>query len=179
MLWAGVHHRCNGRADFTIRTGMSAPKVDSMTRNNKNRIKGKPGAPFGNHNAVTKHGLRASGLPPGCTYILGQVSAFRRYVRQEMGAPLSTWQEATLQSACRHETRALLAARWLRLEAKMLTIGERAKLLDTISNATDRRDKCLQSIGLDRDPVQDQLDQLYTIPAPEPAEDQQDQEGDQ
>jgi len=128
--------------------------------------KGRSGPPKGNHNA-TRHGLRASGLPPGCTYIEGQISAFKRYVRAELGGTLSTWQEATLQSACRHETRALLAARWLRLEAKALTISERAKLLDCIGRASDQRDKCLMALGLDRDPMADAIDALYATPEPE------------
>ncbi len=111
---------------------------------------GTAGAPFKNKNA-TKHGLRASGLPSGCKYIEGQISAFRRYIREEV-TDLSLWQEATLQSACRHETRALLAARWLRLEAKKLSIAERVALVKTVSDATDARDKCLKAIGLDEPP---------------------------
>ena len=122
-----------------------------MTTDTQKPEKGKRGAPLANKNA-TKHGLRASGLPPGCTYVQGQISAFRRYVRNELGQ-LSLWQEATLQSAIRHETRALLAARWLRLNEDKLSIAERLNLLKTISDATDRRDKCLAAIGLDGKPA--------------------------
>jgi hypothetical protein len=124
----------------------SQPEIEAPLKLCKRR----EGAQPGNKNA-TKHGLRASGLPKGCAYIQGQIVSFRRYVRNEL-ADLSLWQEATLQSACRHETRALLAARWLRLEAGELPIKDRVALLKTISDATDKRDACLKAIGLGKPP---------------------------
>jgi hypothetical protein len=62
----------------------------------------------------------------------------------------NTYDDALLQSACRHEARAMLAAKWLRDEGKNLAINERLSLTATISNATDSRDKCLKLLGLDR-----------------------------
>ena len=111
-----------------------------------------PGAPLGNKNR-TKHGLRASGLPPGCSYLEGQLASFRRYVRDELESqhgPVELYAEAVLQSAVRHETRALLCARWLRLSGEELDIDKRASLLRDMSSATDARDKCLKILGLDR-----------------------------
>jgi len=58
--------------------------------------------------------------------------------------------EALLQSAVRHETRALLAAKWLRDQDGKLNLEQRLQLLATISAATDSRDKCLVRLGLDR-----------------------------
>lgn len=122
-----------------------------MTTNTVTTDKKAKGLPYLKNKNATKHGLRASGLPKGCSYIEGQVSAFRRYVREQLGE-MTLWQEATLQSACRHETRALLAARWLRLEGEALTVHERVALSKTISDATTSRDKALRGIGLDVPP---------------------------
>jgi hypothetical protein len=63
---------------------------------------------------------------------------------------INSFDDALLQSACRHEARAMLAAKWLRDEGKNLAINERLSLTATISNATDSRDKCLKLLGLDR-----------------------------
>jgi hypothetical protein len=74
------------------------------------------------------------------------------------------YQEAVLQSAVRHETRALLAARWLRKEGEKLKLPDRIALLGTISSATDSRDKCLEKLGLDKDLTANALDVLYSTP---------------
>jgi hypothetical protein len=58
-------------------------------------------------------------------------------------------QEVYLQSACRHEKRAALAERWLRLEADPDKPSEyKISLLTQMSAATDARDKCLERAGL-------------------------------
>ena len=134
--------------------------TDTMTTPDKTAEKGGP--PAGNKNA-TRHGLRASNLPPGCSYLEGQLTAFRRYVRTELVArdgATSTYQEAVLQSCVRHETRALLASRWLRKELD-LRIDQRISLLREISHATDSRDKCLRLLGLDRGDCENVLDALF------------------
>ena len=139
------------------------------------KSKGKGGAPQGNRNA-TRHGLRASSLPPGCLYLQSQLTAFRRYIRDELVArdsrPTTTYQEAILQSAVRHETRAVLAGRWLRKEAAKLTIEQRISLTREIGNATDARDRCLKMLGLDQDARQGAIDALYTTePTPDNTDD--------
>lgn len=122
-----------------------------------------PGQP-GNKNAV-RHGFRAASLPDGCAYIEHQVKALRRFVISELrggagsGGPLTTYQEALVQSAMRHETRAALAQRWLRLEGAALSINDRLALTKAITDASDNRDKCLQRLGLDRE--QTVIDALY------------------
>ena len=127
------------------------------------------GAKPGNKNA-TRHGLRASSMPKGCGYLQSQLTAFRRYIRHEIvlrDGRTTTYQEAILQSATRHETRAALAGRWLRIEGETLTIDQRVMLLRELGNATDARDRCLRFLGLDRDARKDALDALYG-PAPDP-----------
>ncbi|MEQ8787144.1 MAG: hypothetical protein RIC55_12635 [Pirellulaceae bacterium] len=123
----------------------------TLTPTNKTR-KSRPGAPTGNRNA-TRHGLRGSGLPPGCSYLASQLTTFRRYLRglvAERQGNVSIYAEAVIQSACRHEKRALLSARWLRIEGDRLNIDQRSKLLRDEATATDARDKCLAALGLDR-----------------------------
>ncbi len=119
------------------------------------------GAPEGNANAI-RHGLRASSLPDGCAYIEGQVKTFRRYVRDllvDRHGECSVYQEAVLQSAIRHEQRALLASRWLRIEPD-LDLNQRLALTDAVAKASDNRDKCLQKLGLDTATTNDPWQQL-------------------
>jgi len=139
---------------------------DTIMAHNK---KNPGGAPKGNKNA-TRHGLRASGLPKGCLYLQSQLTAFRSYFRHELEAKHGTtsmYEEAVLQSATRHETRALLASRWLRIEGEDLKIEHRITLTREIGNATDSRDRCLRLLGLDRGKVQNAIDVLYSD-EPEP-----------
>lgn len=105
--------------------------------------------PLGSSNA-RKHGLRASRI--GNKYVENQIQAMRNHflnALQTMREP-TTYDDALLQSAARHEGRALLAAAWLRKEGSKLSVNERLAITATISNATDSRDKCLKLLGLDR-----------------------------
>lgn len=137
------------------------------------------GAPRGNANAVTS-GLRASSLPRGAEYVEREIRRFRAVIRQEIIAThgrVSTYDEAVLQSATRHETRALLAARWLRKGGETIPLDQRLALLSTISAATEARDRCLRAIRLDIDSPSSAIDALYSTPysrepASEPAESQ-------
>lgn len=115
--------------------------------------------------ARTLHGLRASGLPRSAAYLGGQLRAFRRYLRDELaerGIAVRVYQEAIIQSAVRHETRALLAAKWLRDQDGDLKLEQRIQLLATISMATDARDKCLDRLGLDKADARQTIDVLYS-----------------
>ena len=146
---------------------MDTMKPDSEqpnTTETNTPAKNRGGAPLGNKNR-TRHGLRASSLPAGCSYIEAQLASFRRYVHELVAARdggVSIYQEATLQSACRHEQRALLAARWLRVDFDKLNVDQRVSLTRDISNATDARDKCLKALGLDGKP-DDALAALYSV----------------
>lgn len=123
-----------------------------------------PGGQPHNQNRVS-HGLRASGLPASASYLEGQLRAFRSYVRQELaarGVDVGVFHEALLQSAVRHETRALLAAKWLRDKESELTIEQRLSLMAAVSSATDSRDKCLDRAGLSKDVSGSIIDMLYS-----------------
>ena len=123
-----------------------------------------------NNRNRTRHGLRASGLPKGCSYLAAQLTTFRRSVRDELvrcHGEVGLYQEAILQSACRHEQRALLVSRWLRIENDKLTIDQRAALLRDLSSATTLRDRCLQLLKLDDRDVHDTIEALY---APTPVD---------
>jgi len=127
----------------------STPKVGGGQPGNRNR---------------TKHGLRAVRSPKGCSWIDSSLTAFRRYVQDEIlsrdgGATL--YQEALLQSACRHEQRAMLAARWLRVGGDSLPLSEKLALTKAVCDATDARDKCLDRLGLDRRDVATITTALY------------------
>lgn len=90
--------------------------------------------------------------------------AFRRYLRDELterNGSTSTYEEALMQSAVRHETRGLLAARWLRKECNELNINERLALLKEIGKSTNSRDKCLRELNLDRNAASSAIDVLY------------------
>jgi hypothetical protein len=120
--------------------------------------KGLGGAPRHNQNAV-KHGLKAETMirlnkvPAEAEYIAREVRRFRSWVREAVselrGGPLTIYDEALANTAARHELRASLAARWLRL-AGDLTIEQKLTLMKTVSDASDARDRCLQRLGLDR-----------------------------
>jgi hypothetical protein len=135
-------------------------------------------APAKNSNAI-RHGLMASKLPPKCSYIRRSIGTFRTALEAEViqrFREITTFRAALVQSACRHETRALLLQRYLReaqdaqtashsLQAQAvdgkptgLGIMDRAQLLAQISAATDARDKCLERLGLGVDESQSVID---------------------
>lgn len=97
------------------------------------------------------HGLRSSEVGDKAIENLAraQRKAFRDSVLTLHGE-VTPYHEAVLQSAIRHETRARLAAKWLRKEGDGLSLAERLSLTAAISQATDARDKCLKLVGLDR-----------------------------
>jgi hypothetical protein len=119
------------------------------------------GAPVGNANSL-KHGLRASRrqltlgkLPRGCAHVVSRVGALRRILEDlhiEHHGDLDYKAELIIQSACRHEQAALLAQRWLRISADTMNHAERLQYLQAIANESDKRDKSIAALKLDRDP---------------------------
>lgn len=109
------------------------------------------GAPIGSANAV-RHGLRAAKCPPGCSYIDAAARELRKAITGELleRGELTLYREALIQSCLRHEVRAQLAGRWLRVAYDTLDAEKRLALLAAISKATDDRDRCLARMGLDR-----------------------------
>ncbi|MDX1968992.1 MAG: hypothetical protein SFV23_17585 [Planctomycetaceae bacterium] len=113
------------------------------------------GAPAGNRNA-RKHGLRGRKLSREERYIANSTTAFQRETESaviERFGEVDLYRAAVIQSAVRHETRAQLIGRWLRVaeeQGEKLTLIDRANLLKQLSDASDARDKCLERIGLDK-----------------------------
>lgn len=111
------------------------------------------GAPKGNRNRMT-HGqagwLATGSLPKGASYVrrlIGRMrSVLERAVLDSFGEVGPT-EAALIQSACRHEGRALLAQRWLR-EGTDLPVKDRLAMLQVIGNATDSRDRAIEKLKL-------------------------------
>ena len=115
-------------------------------------------APVGNANAQ-RHGLRSVRLPAKCRYL--ELAAFR--IRRELEdacierfGKVDIRSAALIQSVGRHEIRASLAARWLRLEGDRLSIDQRIALLKEIGTATNSRDKSIDALALEPDPQPDE-----------------------
>jgi hypothetical protein len=108
-------------------------------------------APMGNQNR-TRHGLRSTRLPDGCRYLEKATYRMREQLERECVTrfgSLDIRQAGLIQSAGRHEVRASLAARWLRVEGDRLGISDRLALLREMGNATNARDKAIEKLGLD------------------------------
>lgn len=127
-------------------------------------------APKENINAL-RHGLRTATLPKGCKYIEGAMQTFRMRLEDmiyDRHQGISVYQAAVIHSAVRHERRGMLSERWLRKEGGSLSLPDRLGLLREISNATDARDKCLKSLGLDEIETRSLIDVVPPIASEPP-----------
>jgi hypothetical protein len=118
----------------------------------------KGGAPLGNRNRMTWGGRGWAAIG---SYPKG-FSAVRRYVGRmraelegivcERHGEVSALHAALIQSACRHEGRALHLQRRLRVGIGPggLGLNDELAVLKEIGNATDSRDKCLSKLGLEK-----------------------------
>jgi hypothetical protein len=112
--------------------------------------------------------------------LLGQLrTALEREVRDRHGE-ICLEDALVVQSALRHEARALLAQRWLRVEAD-LSLQDRLALVDRLCLASDARDKCVRLLlaprkGRDGDGFAGVYDSPYLPPDPDaiPADDTDD-----
>lgn len=112
--------------------------------------KNKGGAPRRNRNRL-RHGLRAAQLPREARYIELAINTFRRQLEDTLTdayGETTIYQAALINSACRHERRAMLAERWFRLSNGELSLADKLQLHKTISDASDARDKCLERLQL-------------------------------
>lgn len=151
-----------------------------MSKTTETTTPRKAGAPRGNRNRE-QHGLRAwattGRLPRGCGYArkqLGWMAAELTKATLDVVGELGPYHRATIQSACRHEGRAMLLQRLLRSEAD-LSLSDKLTILRDISAATDSRDKCIDRLGLKAESHRDPWAAL-TVPgrvidAQEPARD--------
>lgn len=110
------------------------------------------GAPDANRNA-TKHGLRANRLPPGTERLAGHLKKLQADLEAaiiEREGEVDIYHAALVQSAIRHERACYLMWRWLRLEGDTMKVDQRVSLLANASVATEKRDKALKLMGLDK-----------------------------
>jgi hypothetical protein len=109
------------------------------------------GAPKGNVNRG-KAFLRSTKWPTEAKADEGATLAIRVDVVEALeakhGSPLPPAMFALVATLVRHEKRARLAERWLRVE-KALPLADRLRLLDVIGAATESRDKVLRQLGLE------------------------------
>jgi hypothetical protein len=110
----------------------------------------------GNQLQVT-HGLRmwnATGkMPKGCSYLQGFLNQFRKELEKAVEAEhgkIGIYHAALIQTATRHEGRALLCQRLLRKKADTMTPEQTLVYAREIGNASDSRDKALKAAGLDK-----------------------------
>jgi len=127
------------------------------------------GAPTGNRNAA-KHGLRmtVSALPSGCHFISQSCYQLRRHLESwclERRGEIGLWESCCIQTAIRYEQVSQLCARWLREAGSKLTHAERLGYAKQIAEASDRRDRVLQRLGLDKSEEADIFTDLYAAPA--------------
>jgi hypothetical protein len=82
--------------------------------------------------------------------LIGRLRAALETAVREQSGEVSIVAAATIQSAVRHETVALLAARWLRQRAEAMTDADRLNYARAIAAASDARDKCIKTLGIER-----------------------------
>lgn len=111
-------------------------------------------APKGNQNAIG-HGFRGylttGRLPSGCSYVRRQLNKLRQQLQKTIGdneGEITLSKAALIQSIIRHECRAQLLSRWLRVGEPELHL--RMQILTDISAATTARDKVLDALKLDK-----------------------------
>lgn len=124
------------------------------------------GAPLKNRNNVgpgVDSFLATGRFPKGASYIGRLVRQLRialnTAVEQRHDAKC-LYHDAVIQSAIRHEARALLWQRWMRVNDKLST-DQLLAITREIGSATDARDKCLRLLKLDHDAKSDAIDALY------------------
>ncbi len=161
------------------------PATDDAQHGDQTSQASRPGAQPANRNAL-RFGLRTSRLPAGCGHVANATNALRLALEDAVTAQhgaISVYRAALIQSAVRHETRAMLLARRLRLSETSRAPGESVPssgsqsskpaqsggldvqdylaILRDISSATDSRDRCLERLKLDQEPRQTLVAQLY------------------
>ena len=158
-------------AESNVNPTVNKNPTEDVNANHDSAAKkrGRAGAPRGNFNGM-RHGLKASKLPPKCKGEEREIYFLRQEIFAELvtihGSPdaIPLLSLALLQSLVRHEQRCRLAARWLRLQGDSLPLAERLSLLDTISKATDARDRCLERAGLTTDAISRRADDDASVP---------------
>src|SRR5690349_17873179 len=116
-------------------------------------------------NALT-HGLRATvlgGTPKGAAYVCKVVNEFRRQLEAvvlDAKGAISFTDACHVSTAARWERHALLASRWLKLQAADMSHDQRLAFSRDIGKASESRDRAIAALKLDVN-VANVLDSLY------------------
>jgi hypothetical protein len=111
----------------------------------------------GNRNGLTSglYSFFTTGrFPKGASYIARLLREMRQALEVELvkaHGELSLANAAAVQTACRHEGRALLLQRMLHDETLSVTVDQRLSILRDISAASEARDRVLARAGLTRE----------------------------
>jgi hypothetical protein len=113
----------------------------------------KGGAPAMNGNRIShgRYSLRLGALPKGCGHIRRSIASLRRQLEQAIVATrgeIDLPSAALVQTACRHERHAQLAAKWLRDHAADLAPTDALAISRDIARASADRDKAILALGL-------------------------------
>jgi hypothetical protein len=124
------------------------------------------GAPEGNRNNL-RWGLRCGQLPADCGHIKRERNKLRRFIEDlviEAKGEISLLDAALINSAVRWEVHAMLAGRKMQHAADLTTMQE-VELSREVAKASDNRDKCLKSMGLEQSANLDNWASIYEQPA--------------
>ena len=124
------------------------------------------GAPLNNSSSM-RHGLRATKLPPGCSYIAKESNRFRRDVEAaviDVHGEMDIYRTALVNSAMKWEQVSRLASRWLAIDHDELAPDQRLKFAMDAAKASDNRDRCLRLLRLDEEPGADPWATIDSIP---------------
>jgi hypothetical protein len=98
-----------------------------------------------------RHGMIWAALPRGCGWIRTVATKFRRSLEEavvEARGGLTLLDAATIDSATRWQTSALVCGRWLRLHEATMSHLERLQFIREIARFGSERDKCLRQLRL-------------------------------
>jgi hypothetical protein len=152
-----------------------------MTRNGESPAEKPKGSALsqrrpGNRNSITSgtYSFLVTGrLPRGCSHITRITGRLRRAAEAattERHGKLSLMHRCLIQAAGRHESRALLLQRLMRVKAETLTPEQQVSILRDISTATDSRDRALAKLGLGGSDTPEILAILYGTSNPAAAQ---------
>lgn len=111
-----------------------------------------------------RHGLKSGKLPAECKYIENRLNAFRRQVEEivvQIKGEITLTDAAYIQTALRWERHSALCLRYLTKNEKTLRPIEWLSFNRDIAAASEKRDKAIAALKLDRDAKDDILEALY------------------
>lgn len=116
-----------------------------------------------------KHGLRSVGfgrsrLPRGFSWVSARTSVLRDAIEAALALERreGPYVQALTQSVLRHETRVLMISSHLRKNWATMSDDQRLAWMRDQSAASDKRDRCLEKLGLDQASKQTILESFYS-----------------